>query len=311
MSDADPDTARPPASATASATATATASALCGVLAAALGILPWLVEGARLPLQNVWATEALPEDMPLALLPFSQYSLTTIAAMLVVGGAVAGAAERWLLARRGLGRRTLVTVGLAATQLVCVAQTTVVTQAGIEDSSRASVYLAGLALAAVVSVGVSVLVQRGIAGGGPAAGAMAATAGGIALGMWVAALASALAGVASSPPAWVFAVATWTPSVVAGIAVGVCGVSTVRRALGAVASLLGLWVLPAFATALSYAVGSRVYLQNPAELVPAAAQVFRLALGTDGGAPQRLLVAVAVAVVTWAVCRTLSRRAGH
>ncbi|MFV0285555.1 MAG: hypothetical protein ACK5IM_04085, partial [Demequina sp.] len=89
------------------------------------------------------------------------------------------------------------------------------------------------------------------------------------------------------------------------------GVATARRAVGAATSLLALWALPASATALSYAVGSRIYLQNPAELVPAGLQVLGMALGPDGGAPQRILIAVAVGVTTWAVRRTLARRTGH
>ncbi|GMA36816.1 hypothetical protein [Demequina litorisediminis] len=294
-----------------SAATSALASVLCGVVAAGIGLLPWWVEGITLPLQNIWATETMPGAMPLALLPFSQYYVTTIAAMLVMGGAVAGAAQRWLLDRWGAGRRNLVTTGLAATQVVCVAQAAVVTGGGLEDSSRASVYLAGLVLAALVSVATSVLVQRGLAGRGPAAVMLGATAGALALGMWISALVAATWGIAGTPPSWLYGLATWLPSVIVGVALGVCGVATVRRAVGAATSLLALWALPALATALSYAVGSRIYLQNPAELVPAGLQVLGMALGPNGGAPQRVLIAVAVGVTTWAVRRTLARRAGH
>ena len=42
---------------------------LIGVLAGLLGLAPWLVSGAQLPLQNLWAKEVLPAQMPVSLLP--------------------------------------------------------------------------------------------------------------------------------------------------------------------------------------------------------------------------------------------------
>ena len=40
-----------------------------GAAAATLGLLPWLITGARLPLQNLWGTSTVPEEMPIGLLP--------------------------------------------------------------------------------------------------------------------------------------------------------------------------------------------------------------------------------------------------
>src|SRR6185312_2805072 len=53
-----------------------------GVAAGALGILPWLVGGGTLPLQNLWANNDMPNDMPFALLPVSQYAATAIFVLL-------------------------------------------------------------------------------------------------------------------------------------------------------------------------------------------------------------------------------------
>lgn len=50
---------------------TAVAWLLVGALVAVVGLLPWIVTGMRLPLQNRWAAETLPGDMPVALLPFN------------------------------------------------------------------------------------------------------------------------------------------------------------------------------------------------------------------------------------------------
>jgi hypothetical protein len=43
-----------------------------------------------LQLQNLWAAEVLPAQMPVSFLPLSQYELTTLVALLTVGGAIAG-----------------------------------------------------------------------------------------------------------------------------------------------------------------------------------------------------------------------------
>ncbi|MCU1438326.1 MAG: hypothetical protein JWP66_1413 [Naasia sp.] len=47
-----------------------------GIGAALIGLPPWIVTGMRLPLQNLCAVEVRPEDMPVALLPFSNYVVT-------------------------------------------------------------------------------------------------------------------------------------------------------------------------------------------------------------------------------------------
>lgn len=80
-----------------------------------LGLLPWLVTGMRLPLQNLWASETPPQEMPLVLLPFNQYTIALLAAGLVTGEAVAGIAARAL--RDRLGARGVVAT-LAALGLV-------------------------------------------------------------------------------------------------------------------------------------------------------------------------------------------------
>lgn len=42
-----------------------------GAAAAVLGLLPWIVTGMRLPLQNLWAADTAPDQMPVAFLPMS------------------------------------------------------------------------------------------------------------------------------------------------------------------------------------------------------------------------------------------------
>ena len=67
---------------------------LFGIASAAVGLLPWLITGLTLPLQNLWNVDTLPADMPRTLLPFSQYALTLIVGLIVVGSAIAGGIAR-------------------------------------------------------------------------------------------------------------------------------------------------------------------------------------------------------------------------
>ena len=63
---------------------------LAGMAFAIIGLVPWLVTDMHLPLQNLWAAEVSPDQMPITLLPFSQYYLELLAAMIVIGAALAG-----------------------------------------------------------------------------------------------------------------------------------------------------------------------------------------------------------------------------
>lgn len=65
-----------------------------GFEAVFIGLLPWIVTGMRLPLQNLWAINTLPECMPRALLPFSLYQLPLILAMTIFGMGLASLAVR-------------------------------------------------------------------------------------------------------------------------------------------------------------------------------------------------------------------------
>ena len=65
-----------------------------GVVAALVGILPWLVTGMRLPLEKLWGTSPSADAMPEAVLPFSQYMPTLIFGLIVTGSAIAGVAAR-------------------------------------------------------------------------------------------------------------------------------------------------------------------------------------------------------------------------
>ena len=73
-----------------------------GIAAAVFGLMPWLISGIRLPGQNLWADGTLSDDMPYALLPFSQYYILMLFGMIVLPGGIVGVGLRfWFHSRRG------------------------------------------------------------------------------------------------------------------------------------------------------------------------------------------------------------------
>ena len=117
---------------------------LIGILAGLLGLGPWLVTGAQLPLQNLWGADVAPDQMPVSLLPLSQYELTTIVALLTVGGAAAGLAVRiWSPARRRLVA-WCAAAGVLVVQSTAAVQSFTVLDGGLTGGTTASLYFAGL-----------------------------------------------------------------------------------------------------------------------------------------------------------------------
>lgn len=284
----------------------ATAAAI-GAASALIALVPWLLTGARLPLQNLWATEVRPQDMPLALLPLSNYSAVETSAMLVIGAAIAGAVAAICNARGRIVSARMVLVGVLVVQLGALAHAAIALRGGLGDGSRAELYLWTLVGAAALSIALGALVLLGIASRRPAPFTLSVSAAAVALGQWLIMLVAAAFPTTTTLPAMVWNLTAWLPPVVVGVAVGWCGVRSVGRAAASVASVVIIWAGPAFLTALFYGLGSRIYLQYPAELVPAMRQVFGLALGNQGQGPQRVIITVALAVLTAAVLYGLRR----
>ncbi|MEI5582655.1 hypothetical protein, partial [Agromyces sp. CCNWLW208] len=272
---------------------------LIGVAAAVLGLLPWLVTGLRLPLQNLWAAETLPDDMPIVLLPFSQYALSLVAALLVIGAAAAGVAVRSLRLRLRMPRLGVLAafVGLLATQAVAAAQTATVVRRGLDASRAASdLYFAAVLGVVVLSVLVGALVFWLVAAA-PRAGALVGLAiAAVLFGPWVSGL---LLPFGTVPSDWQLALATWTrwvPAVVIGLAIAWCGVATIGRVIAALASLLLLWIAPAVITGVTAAAGTRVLASSPLDMLDYAVQVTGMALFLPEVALPPIALAVAVAI---------------
>ena len=281
---------------------------LAGAGAAVVGLAPWLARGARLPLQNLW-DGGIPTEAPVVLLPFSQYMVTSIFALLVVAGALAGAAARVLVGWAGnRGPALWMGGGLVAVQVLAAVQTVAVVAPGLRDGRDSAVYLAGIGAGVVacllVSAGVFVLVAMA-----PRAGALIGlSTGAIAVGLWLPIAVVDPLGVTSAPPGLLRALTSVMP-VLVGAAIAWAGVRTVGRAFAALVSLVLVWLAPALTTAISSALGTRILARDLPGMAEYGAGIFRQ-YATDGAlVGEPIAVAVAVAVVGLIARKGLARRA--
>ncbi|MFE5670156.1 hypothetical protein ACFQ58_00975 [Agromyces sp. NPDC056523] len=270
---------------------------LVGIASAAIGLLPWLITGMRLPLQNLWATETLPEDMPVVLLPFSQYALTLIVAVIVTGAAVAGIAARAMGRRRPRFGAVLALVGLLAVQVIAVVQTSTVVASGLERRWESDLYLAALVGLAALSTLVGVLVMLLVAAAPRAGAVIGLSIAAVASVSWFTGLIVPFGSVQPTGLSPLLDLIRWIPPILVGAAIAWGGVNTVGRVIAALFGLVLLWIGPALITAVTMAAGSRALASDPPEMVQYALEVFRMALTTPSLVIPPLVVAVVVAAV--------------
>lgn len=277
---------------------------LIGLLGGLFGLAPWLVTGAQLPLQNLWGTEVLPQQMPLSLLPLSQYELTTLVALMTVGGAAAGMAVRlWSPARRRLVK-WCAAAGVLAVQATAAVQAFTVLAGGLAGGTTSGVYFAGLLAGVIAAIAASMVAL--LLG---SAKSRALTALGIGLvavpfGSWVGEWAGNLAGAGNVSPA-----VRWLPAVLVGVALALCGLRPARRAFVWLVNLGLLWVVPALFISVNYVLGTRLPERDPQELALMIRQILTATLGPDGGAGPTVLLALAIALAGLGGRELLRRRA--
>jgi hypothetical protein len=279
---------------------------LIGVGSAILGLLPWLITGMRLPLQNLWAVNTLPERMPIALLPFSQYALTLLVAVIVTGSAVAGGVARATRAHNPRFGLIAIVLGVVIVQAIAAVQTAVTVSHGLRQSTASGVYLAALSAGTFAAIVVGLLVLLLIARGQVAGAAVAVSIAAVAFGSWVAGIVLPFGVIATESTMAAHSVIRWVPAVIVGLAVAWCGFSTIGRVAAAVVSLLALWIGPALFTAISAAAGTRVLATHPAEMTAFGARVFVGALGIPDVAFSLLLAAIVMVLglgVGWVIRR--------
>ncbi|MGW9159145.1 hypothetical protein [Microbacterium sp. NPDC055665] len=251
-----------------------------GVGGGVLGILPWLVGGGMLPLQNLWAAATMPEDMPFVLLPLSQYFATLLFSVLLLGGVFAGFALHFVARRRAVAVWPAA-LGVLLVHVIAVMQSFAVLAGGLGlgrgGDSRAMLYFAGLLGGVVAAILLSQLgfwmtSRRSV--GVVALGVVLAA---VPFGNWISRFFVAVTGEVS-PPLFLPDLLRWLPAVVVGAALVWCGVRPAWRIVVWVAGLLALWILPALFTAIQYGLGMRVLDGNLPEMAQAAVQVFPMVL---------------------------------
>ncbi|WP_199423101.1 hypothetical protein [Actinotalea solisilvae] len=278
---------------------------------ALLALLPWLVTGMHLPLQNLWAVETRPEDMPIALLPLNQYLVVEILSLLVLAYGVGGITLRVIGRRRPRRAALAVGGGVLGVHLVAAVQAVMTVAAGLTERTASTLYVAAL----VGVVGMALLTGLGVlwlVSAPPRAGAV--------IGLSIAALLvmpwlSALLVPLGTPPGGLMTsvlvtLLPWLPATLVGATIGWGGLGTRARVVAAVAALTLLWLVPAALTAVTAAVGSRVLLPYPTEMVDYGLGVFRAAASAPDLVVPRLLVALAVAAAGIAAQRLITRRTG-
>lgn len=271
-----------------------TISFFIGLLAGILTLVPWLITGARLPLQNLWGSEVLPAQMPLALLPLSQYDAVALVGLLTSGGAAAGLALRcWSPKRRGLTVLSAA-AGLLLVQVTATAQAFLVVGNGLAPGPRSHLYLAGLLAGVGAAIVASVVALLLLAARARAVAALGMGIMAVPFVFWAESSVADLVGV-HNVPLMVPVLWRWLPAVLVGAALAWCGFRPMNRLLVWPLNLAFLWVTPAMFAAIGSSLGTRVYAGDLQAMSEQGAGVFAAALA-PGRAVPAVLLALAIAL---------------
>ncbi|WP_314194642.1 hypothetical protein [uncultured Arthrobacter sp.] len=272
-----------------------------------LGLAPWLITGAQLPLQNSWGSQVLPEQMPVSLLPLSQYELTTLVALLSSGGAMAGLAVRvWQPARRRLVGWCAAS-GVLTVQFSAAVQSFTVLDDGLTDGTLARVYFAGLLAGVIACIAAGLVALLLLAARSRVLVALGAGLMAVPFTSWAGEWVVGLVGQTNVPTA-VPTVARWIPALIVGCALAWCGLRPVRRAAVWLADLALLWVVPALFISVSYVLGTRAMAGNLQEMLLMSRQILAATLGPAGGALPTVLLALAIALAGLGLRSVAARR---
>lgn len=273
-----------------------------GIGGGVLGILPWVVGGGALPLQNLWTAATLPEAMPFVLLPLSQYLAMLLFSLVLLGGVFAGVAVHVVARRRAIAVWPAA-FGVALVHLIAMVQSFGVLAGGLGlgGDRRSMLYFAGMlggaiAAALLAQLGLWMTSRRSV---GVAALGVALAA--VSFGSWVGRWFVAFTGEVT-PPLFLPELLRWVPSIVVGAALVWCGIRPARRIAVWVVGLLSLWILPALFTAIQYGLGMRVLDGDVAEMARVSVGLFPMVLA-EVWLPVVVALAIAVVgtVVRWAV----------
>ena len=279
-----------------------------GFASAIIGLLPWLITGMHLPIQELWEGPATAETMPIVLLPFSYFAVVVIFGLIVMGSAVAGVATR---ATRPLQRRGgpfWIAIGLLAIQLLAVAQTYFAVVDGLQQRSLSWLYLAAMVGVSLVSIVIGVPVLLLIANAPRAGATIGISVASVAAAAWLVAFLTPAIAPPEGGGTLVADVLRWVPPVIVGVALAWGGLNTVGRILAAPVCLAILWVAPTVFIAAGTAAAHPQLLELPDQIVQRAVRDILEGLTVLERAVPPIVVALVVAglglVVRWLWGRT-------
>lgn len=268
-----------------------------GVFAGLVGLLPWTATGMVLPLQNLWAEQTLPDDMPQTLLPLNQYMAIRLVALMVVGGLVAGLVVRWW---SPVQRRTALwcaAAGLLLVQVTATVQSFSVLNEGLLPGSMSELYSKGLLAGVVAAEVAGVLVLLAAGARPPALVALGVGAAAVPAGEWIYAWAELL-WPSFNMPLLVPQLLHWFPAVLVGLVLAWCTPDRAGRIAVWLVDLVLLWTVPALFTAVSSALGTRVFRGDLAQMQDHAQVSLAAGLAAfDAWGPVLLAAALGVAGV--------------
>jgi hypothetical protein len=176
------------------------------------------------------------------------------------------------------------------------------------NGDASQVYLTALVVGTAAAVALGAAVFLGISAAPAPLALVALAVASIAFASWCNGLVVAVTGVGDALATDLLRAIRWVPPVVTGLGVAATRLRTPGRVLGSVVALTTLWVGTAAVTAVSSAVGSRVLLSRPRELVDYGAAVFRSALGPAGDGLTLAAAAAVIGVVGAAVVAATAHR---
>ncbi len=273
---------------------------VCGIV----GLLPWLIQGAQLPLQNLWADQTMPDDMPMALLPFSQYYLGVLAGILVIPWLLAGIVARGRTLKGTAQRLVTLAMGVVVVQLLALAQTSVAVGTGLRFTAGRGVYsflyLLGLVGGSCLAMGLGVMIFLLLARANRTDAVLGLGMAAVVVSPWAREL--SLAGQFTELYTNEgYVLGAWVAAAFIGLMIGWNGVWPARALLTSAASVAIWWIGRAVLWGLQGAVGSRSSLGRPVEMAKGFIDGFAGSLQEVHRSP--VIVAVLVALVMLVVMR--------
>lgn len=287
-----------------------------GVFAGLIGLAPWIGTGMVLPLQNLWAEQTMPEDMPVSLLPLSQYMVIRLVGLLVTGGLVAALfLRRWAPARRWLAAGC-VAAGLLLVQVTATVQSFRVLNRGLIGStdevydvrsagSMSALYFGGLLAGTIAAIAAALVVFLAVRSQRKAVAVLGIGLAAVPAGEWLFAWGEVF-WESFDVPTIMAQLGHWLPAVLVGLGLAWCPPDRMGRAAVWVANLALLWTVPVLFDAVAGALGTRVFHGDVAQMQEYAGTSFSSALGAPEAAGT--VVLAAALGVAGVLLRMITRR---